>query len=139
MILKILTGLLLKPIFIAVAVLSFATGSFFISEQSTGPLAQFIMLDGREAVLFGTALLAIGAACACFYLATWFFTLPLSVIGALLVVVGFGLQSADGFIPESVINGYIIQPVTGLVNAYAKPIIDQTIKPALELIDIFKP
>ena len=139
MILKLLTGFLLKPIFLGVAVLSFAIGSFVISEQSTGPLAQYIMLDGREAVLFGTALLAIGTACVCFYLASWFFTFPLMVIGALLVVMAFLLKSGGGFIPESVMDGYIIQPVTDLVNAYAKPFIDQTIKPVIEMIDMLKP
>ena len=136
MVLKIITGLLLKPILIGAAVLSFGIGAFIISEQDTWPLEGFIQLNGRDAVLFGTAILSVGVACIIFYLATWFFTLSFTVAGALLIVVGFGLGSADAFVSVSLIDGYIIEPVTGLINTIAKPPIDEIVKPILEWLNL---
>ena len=139
MILKLITGFLLKPILGGIAVITFATGAYIISEQNTGPLEQFVQISGRDAVLFGTGLLAVGVSCIIFYLATWFFTVPLAVTGAILVVVGMSLRSMDSFVPESVMDGYVVDPVTSLVDTYAKPTIDGTVKPLIEMIDMLKP
>ena len=135
MILRFITGFVLSPILGCIALITIALGMFIISEQNTGPLDQFIHLNGREAVLLGIGLLATGASCMIFYLATWFFSVPFSVIGTLLVLVGFSLRPADNYVPKSIMNGYVVDPVTGLVDTYAKPVIDDLIKPLIKLID----
>ena len=138
MILKIVTGFLLKPLFLAVAAVSFLIGSFVISEQSSGPLGQYIALEGRDAVIFGTSLLAVGSAFVIFYLASWMFTMPLVAVGILLILSGLGLGTIDASVSSSAMDSYLLDPVSGLVNTLAKPIIDQTVKPLLELVDILE-
>ncbi len=135
MILRFITGLVLTPILGCIALITIALGVFVVSEQNTGPLDQFIQLNGREAVLLGIGLLAAGASCMIFYLATWFFAVPLSVIGTILVLVGFSLRSADNYVPKSIMNGYVVDPVTGLVDNYAKQVVNDLIKPLIKLID----
>ena len=135
MILRFITGFILTPILGCIALITIALGVFFVSEQNSGPLDQFIHLNGREAVLLGIGLLAAGVSCMIFYLATWFLAVPLSVIGTLLVLVGFSLRSADNYVPKSIMDGYVVEPVTGLVDTYAKPVIDNVIKPLIKSID----
>lgn len=136
MILKLVTGFLLKPLFLGVAVVSFLIGSFLISEQSSGPLGQYIAVEGRDAVILGTSLLAVGTAFIIFYLASWMFTMPLVVIGILLIVSGLGLGTIDASVSSSALDSYLLDPVSGVVNTLAKPIIDQTVKPLLEIVEV---
>ncbi len=135
MVLKILTGFLLKPVFMGIASICLAAGAFTISEQSTSVYSQFVLLEGREAVMFGASLLFVGAAFVVFYLASWLFTGPLALVGALLVVVGFGLSTLESAVSAETIDAYLLTPLTSIVDTYATPLIDSTIRPLLDVMD----
>lgn len=121
---KIIMNLMILAILGGIAATGIFTGLFAIADQHLDAAGWHDEYNGRGAVFFGATCMLVGISFLFFYMSTWFASKSFIMMGIMCIASTFTIGYTAQYIPDFVLNDYVVPPVREFVNASVRPIFE---------------
>lgn len=121
---KIMVNFLILVILVGVGATGILTGLYAIADQYIDGASWHGEYTGRGAVFFGAMCFFVGLAFLCFYLSMFIASKTFIIMGIMYIVSAFSIGTTAQYIPDFVINEYIVPSIRDIVNTHIRPMVE---------------
>ena len=121
---KIIVHIIVFAILVGIAASGILTGLLAISDQYVDAAGWHGEYSGRGAVYFGAACVLAGIAFLCFYISTLFASKMFIMMGIGYIISTFSIGRMSEYIPDFVLDQYVVPRVQDIVNTHVRPILE---------------
>jgi hypothetical protein len=121
---KMIVHIIVFAILGGIAASGMLIGLLAISDQYVDAAGWHGEYTGRGAVFFGVACFLAGLAFLCFYISTLFASKLFIMMGIGYIISTFGIGRVAGYVPDFVLDQYVVPRVQDIVNTHIRPILE---------------